>query len=103
LNYAALKHFFGIYPQFRNNDFFITGESYGGIYVPTLAQRVVLGLDSFPLNFRVINYDNLLKLLIDLLKGIAVGNGMLDFNLNQNTIIEFAYYHGLIDEKSGFS
>lgn len=29
-NLAALKHFFTKFPQFKSNDFFITGESYGG-------------------------------------------------------------------------
>ena len=27
--------FFEKYPQFKSNDFYLTAESYGGIYIPT--------------------------------------------------------------------
>uniref|UniRef100_A0A1W7RAT1 Carboxypeptidase n=1 Tax=Hadrurus spadix TaxID=141984 RepID=A0A1W7RAT1_9SCOR len=76
-NYLALQHFFKKFPQYKNNDFYITGESYGGIYVPTLSVIVLTG----PAN---INF-----------KGFAVGNGYLDRNLLGNSLVFFGYYHGL--------
>lgn len=42
-NYVALQDFFGKFPQFKNNAFYVTGESYGGIYVPTLSLRILQG------------------------------------------------------------
>ena len=50
-NYMALREFIKHYPEFSTNDFYITGESYGGIYVPTLASRVI---DDRSFNFKVI-------------------------------------------------
>lgn len=50
-NYKALLSFFAKFPNFTQNDFFIFGESYGGIYVPTLSLRVVTGATKF--NFKV--------------------------------------------------
>lgn len=50
-NYRALLSFFAKFPNFTHNDFFIFGESYGGIYVPTLSLRVVTG--PAKLNFKV--------------------------------------------------
>lgn len=49
-NYLALKDFFTKFPEFASNEFFITGESYGGVYVPTLS---VLVLDDKDINFQV--------------------------------------------------
>lgn len=40
-NYLALKEFFRMFPEFSKNQLFLTGESYGGIYIPTLAERVM--------------------------------------------------------------
>jgi len=57
-NLEALKSWFARFPQYASNDLYITGESYGGIYVPTLAEAILNDSD-FPAS----------------LKGIAVGNG----------------------------
>jgi len=40
-NYMFLQGFFDIYNDFASNDFWITGESYGGVYIPTLAYQVL--------------------------------------------------------------
>lgn len=42
-NYNFLNGFFSEFPQFASNDFWITGESYGGVYVPTLAYQIETG------------------------------------------------------------
>ncbi|KAJ0002352.1 hypothetical protein NQD34_007501 [Periophthalmus magnuspinnatus] len=75
-NYLALKQFLKLFPKFQPNPVFLTGESYAGIYIPTLAQRV---MEDPTIN----------------LQGIAVGNGMSSYELNDNSLIYFAYYHGL--------
>lgn len=79
-NYRALQSFFSKFPNFTKNEFFIFGESYGGIYVPTLSLRVATG--TAKMNF----------------KGFAVGNGLSSFALNDQSLIYFAYYHGLFGE-----
>lgn len=78
-NYAALMQFYGKFPELLSHDLYITGESYGGVYVPTFAERVMT--------------NSSIKL-----KGILVGNGLSDYNMNDNSLIYFANYHGLIGE-----
>ncbi|XP_042900298.1 lysosomal protective protein [Parasteatoda tepidariorum] len=77
-NYVALQNFFEKFPQFKSNDFYITGESYGGIYIPTLSVRVLTG--PAKINF----------------KGFAIGNGYLNAQNLTNSIVFFAYNHGLV-------
>lgn len=62
-----------------NSKIFDLGESYGGVYVPTLSEKC---LDrKFPSTFT----------------GFAVGNGYLDQKLLGNSWLQFVYYHGLVD------
>ncbi|KAK7105696.1 lysosomal protective protein-like [Littorina saxatilis] len=76
-NHAAMTDFFNKFPEYRDNELYITGEGYGGIYVPMLS---VLLMDDPSFN----------------LKGYAVGNGVSSEEMLGSSIIYFAYYHGLI-------
>ena len=38
--YDALQQFFLLFPQLQRNDFYATGESYAGKYVPAISYKV---------------------------------------------------------------
>jgi len=78
-----LQGFYAQYPQYKNLPFFITGESYGGHYVPATAAAIVAANKQNP------------PFVIPL-KGIAVGNGLIDPLLTTQSYPAFAYGHGLI-------
>ena len=40
-NLVFLKNWISLFPEFRTNKFYLTGESYAGIYVPTLARAIL--------------------------------------------------------------
>ena len=61
-NLRALISFFAMFPSFRNNPFYISGESYAGVYVPFLAMAIHQH-NQHPDTFIKIN-----------LKGFIVGN-----------------------------
>ena len=55
-NYAALQDFFNnVFPEYMNRSFYVTGESYGGIYLPMLTERIINGIQNgtFVINFKV--------------------------------------------------
>ncbi|XP_023674842.2 lysosomal protective protein-like [Paramormyrops kingsleyae] len=80
-NYQALQQFFVRFPSFVRNDFYVFAESYGGVYGPSLSKLIASG--TAKINF----------------KGFAVGNGMSSYALNDQSLIYFAYYHGLLSEE----
>ncbi|KAH7696695.1 Protein F41C3.5, partial [Aphelenchoides avenae] len=88
-SYEAIKQFFEIRPGFRNSQVFISGESYGGIYVPTLAARVVDGQKDYPLNFTV-RFE----------QWIIIGNGWVDTPLIFTTQAAWLYARGFVDEST---
>jgi cathepsin A (carboxypeptidase C) len=75
-NHEAMRSFLVKFPEYRANEFFVTGESYAGIYVPTLAARIV---DDPDFNF----------------KGFAVGNAVTDDEVMTNAYTYFAWARGL--------
>ncbi|KAF4023706.1 hypothetical protein G4228_015336 [Cervus hanglu yarkandensis] len=79
-NFEALKDFFCLFPEYKGNELFLTGESYAGIYIPTLA---VLVMQDPSMN----------------LQGLAVGNGLSSYEQNDNSLVYFAYYHGLLGNR----
>ncbi|KAI4354160.1 hypothetical protein L6164_003053 [Bauhinia variegata] len=83
--HAFLLKWFQLYPEFLANPFFIVGESYAGVYVPTLAFEVMKGIDSGAtprLN----------------LKGYLVGNGVTDDKYDGNAFVPFVHGMGLISD-----
>ncbi|KAL1364737.1 hypothetical protein AAHE18_03G238200 [Arachis hypogaea] len=61
--YDFLQAFFKEHPLFVKNDFYITGESYAGHYIPALASRVHQG-------------NKAKEGIIINRKGFAIGNGL---------------------------
>ncbi len=82
-NYEALNDFFKKYPQFIENEFYLTGESYAGIYLSLLAVKI-LNDQSSKIN----------------LKGLAISNGYLDQLILSQSRPFYAHYHGVIDTRA---
>lgn len=85
-NLAALTLWFSKFPEFLPNKFYISGESYAGIYVPMLVQNVL-------------DYNKNLTVPSNLtinIQGFLVGNGCTDWNVDaDNAFAYFGWWHGL--------
>ncbi|OAY38893.1 serine carboxypeptidase-like [Manihot esculenta] len=81
--YDFIQAFFSEHPEFANNDFYITGESYAGHYIPAFAARVHKGnkaKEGIPIN----------------LKGFAIGNGLTDPAIQYGAYTDYALEMDLI-------
>ncbi|CAL0328184.1 unnamed protein product [Lupinus luteus] len=81
-----LLKWFELYPEFLQNTFFLSGESFAGVYVPTLADEIVKGLDAG------------IKPKINL-KGYLIGNGITDDVFDGNAVLPYAHGLGLISDQ----
>ncbi|KAK6738123.1 hypothetical protein RB195_020309 [Necator americanus] len=81
-NWEVLVAFFEEYSHLKENDFYVTGESYAGIYVPTLVQTILDRQEKSKIN----------------IKGFAIGNGCVSESTGIDTLINFEYGHGMIDD-----
>ena len=83
-NFNALMDFFKKFPSYKGRDFYISGESYAGIYIPTLAYKIIM-YNKEAKESQKIN-----------LKGILVGNGVTDWNYDTTPArVDFAFTHHL--------
>ena len=86
-NLLALQLFFKTkFPEYIKNRFYISGESYAGIYIPTLSAKILQYNDSTETN--KIN-----------LQGVMIGNGIVDWRIESNSsLLEFLYTHSVISQ-----
>ncbi|KAM7278879.1 hypothetical protein ACFE04_006013 [Oxalis oulophora] len=85
--YDFMQAFFSEHKQIAKNDFYITGESFAGHYVPAFAERVSRG--------------NKAKEGIHInLKGIAIGNGITDPAIQYAAYPDYALDMKLIKESN---
>lgn len=83
--FIALTQFFLLFPQYQKNDFYATGESYAGKYVPAIAYRI---LKEKRVGGTIIN-----------LQGIAVGDGFSDPPGMIAAYSNFLFNIGMLDER----
>lgn len=80
--FTFLEEFLVQFPQFKGRDFYITGESYAGHYIPAISANIV-SKGTLGLNF----------------KGVAIGNGLVSVYYQYPQYATFAHDNGLIDDK----
>lgn len=85
--FTAIKKFVGSDPAFNSRPIYITGESYGGKYVPATGYYTLKWNSKLPPMERVN------------LAGFAIGNGLTDPVTQVATHAVNAYFSGLINEK----
>ncbi|KAI6675925.1 hypothetical protein NL676_036721 [Syzygium grande] len=89
-NYVFLLNWLERFPEYKNRDFYISGESYAGHYVPQLAHNILY------------NNKKANKTLINL-KGIIIGNAVINDETDQIGMYEYFASHALISDEAGYA
>ncbi|KAL7585867.1 hypothetical protein Lser_V15G45801 [Lactuca serriola] len=85
-SYTFLVNWLERFPEYKSRDFYITGESYAGHYIPQLAQLIVQ--NNKITNQTVIN-----------LKGIALGNAYVDSETENTGMYDYFWSHAIISDE----
>nr|XP_043630692.1 serine carboxypeptidase 1-like [Erigeron canadensis] len=85
-SYTFLINWLERFPEYKTRDFYITGESYAGHYVPQLAQKILQ--NNKVTNQTVIN-----------LKGIAIGNAYVDEETENTGMFDYFWTHAIISDE----
>ena len=77
----GIKDFLNLFPDLKNREFYVSGESYAGVYIPFLAKHILQDT----------SYDKVN------LKGVLIGNPLTEFDTDsERSMVEFGFWHGLI-------
>ena len=78
--HVALENFFDLFENLTDREFYISGESYAGVYIPYLTKELIETQSSINL------------------KGILIGNPMTSYKHDfERSVPDFALSHGIID------
>ncbi|KAH7351964.1 hypothetical protein KP509_19G022500 [Ceratopteris richardii] len=86
-NFIFLQNWFEAFPEYKGREFFITGESYAGHYVPQLASLIV--------DYMTQNGTSVVNLV-----GLAIGNPLLDGLVDFPERNFFLWSHAVISDST---
>ncbi|KAH1189679.1 Serine carboxypeptidase II-3 [Glycine max] len=84
--YVFLINWLERFPEYKTRDFYITGESYAGHYVPQLAYTILVNNKFSQQNIN--------------LKGIAIGNAWIDDVTSLKGIYDYIWTHALSSDQT---
>jgi carboxypeptidase C (cathepsin A) len=97
--YAFLQNFYAVFSDYALHQLYIFGESYAGMYVPSIARTIHLENEKLSHQATGRSRTNSRTDTIPIpLAGIALGNGWIDARLQGPAVIDYAYWHGMLDQ-----
>ncbi|GKA21579.1 putative serine carboxypeptidase-like protein 23 [Tanacetum coccineum] len=86
-SYVFLVNWFQRFPHYKKHEFYIIGESYAGFYIPELAD-VITKKNVKAHSSSIIN-----------LKGIMIGNGVMNDDTDDKGFTDYLWSHALISDE----
>ncbi|XP_057748957.1 serine carboxypeptidase-like 40 [Arachis stenosperma] len=86
-NYLFLVNWLERFPEYKDREFYISGESYAGHYVPQLAHTILY-------------HNKRAKRTIINLKGILIGNAVINDDTDNKGMYDFLATHAIISDQT---
>ncbi|KAK8639821.1 hypothetical protein V6N13_138188 [Hibiscus sabdariffa] len=86
-NYVFLLNWLERFPEYKNREFYIAGESYAGHYVPQLAHTIL-------------QHNNKANQTLINLKGILIGNAVINDETDSKGMYDYLGSHALISDET---
>ncbi|TFK55411.1 alpha/beta-hydrolase [Heliocybe sulcata] len=77
-----MRWFYRVFPEYKEMDTYLAGESYAGQYIPYFADAILSSDLNIPF------------------KGVAIGNGWIDGRRQYPSFLDYAVKHGLVEANS---
>lgn len=79
--FYGIKDFFNLFEDLKGRNFYVSGESYAGVYIPFLTKYILEDKEDDKIN----------------LKGVLIGNPLTYFDTDsERSMVEFGFWHGII-------
>ncbi|CAL0304360.1 unnamed protein product [Lupinus luteus] len=88
-NYLFLVNWLERFPEYKDREFYIAGESYAGHYVPQLAHTIL-------------EFNKKAGKTIINLEGILIGNAVINDETDSEGMYDFLASHAIISEKAAY-
>ncbi|XP_075647084.1 serine carboxypeptidase-like 40 [Castanea sativa] len=85
-SYVFLLNWLRRFPEYKNRDFYVAGESYAGHYVPQLAHTILF--HNKKANKTIIN-----------LKGIIIGNALINDETDTQGMLDYLETHAIVSDR----
>lgn len=93
--YAFLQNIYTVFgDELAVKKLYLSGESYAGMYIPSIARGI------HRRNKKVLSKEKGYRsksLKVINIRGAAIGNGWIDPHIQGPTVIDYAWWHGMID------
>ncbi|GJT02854.1 serine carboxypeptidase-like protein 40 [Tanacetum coccineum] len=86
-NYVFLLNWLERFPEYKDRDFYISGESYAGHYVPQLAHTIL-------------HYNKMANKTLINLKGILIGNAVINDEMDNLGMYQYFGSHALVSDET---
>ena len=93
---AFLQNFYKVFPRFKPFSFYVMGESYAGMFVPSVARHIHVA-NKHALAARENGADHVERFIVPL-AGASLGNGWIEASTQGPAVIDYSWWHGLIDQ-----